>query len=347
MRLCTFPPPLRAIVVPAIAMLFAWTINVRAQRVESPLELMYAPDNMLVAGKLIEINPVGRIVIQRKDVLSGKIAPPAKIDVRVPHDALGTVKVGDSYIVAYSMFRRDPRKAVGLVPNPDGAVVLENPGIEPALFRDTPAARAILKAGSSEHGRESRKLLDLLLAALAGGDPQLQNLAAGELSYAPELGERLRDADRDAIAKSARNVKTPVGVRALLLEGASRQPKTLGDWWKSAALEIVTTTPVDGYADKASDPVSLILTALEVLDRYAVKVPPDALKRWIWNPNPPLVERVCVMLRREAPEQERSAIAQALADPKLPEATRKFLNDHLRRLDRMNERTKARKEGSE
>jgi hypothetical protein len=103
---------------------------------------------------------------------------------------------------------------------------------------------------------------------------------------------------------------------------------------------------VDGYADKASDPVSLSLTALEVLDRYAVKVPPDALKRWIWNPNPPLVERVCVMLRREAPEQERSAIAQALADPKLPEATRKFLNDHLRRLDRMNERTKARKEGS-
>ena len=28
----------------------------------------------------------------------------------------------------------------------------------------------------------------------------------------------------------------------------------------------------------------------------------------------------------------------ALADPKLPAATRKFLNDHLRRLDLMNER---------
>jgi len=90
----------------------------------------------------------------------------------------------------------------------------------------------------------------------------------------------------------------------------------------------------------------LVLTALEVLDRFAIKVPPDALKRWVWNPNPPLVERVCVMLRREAPDQERSTIQLALADPKLPETTRKFLNDHLRRLDRINELKRARKEGS-
>jgi hypothetical protein len=135
-------------------------------------------------------------------------------------------------------------------------------------------------------------------------------------------------------------------MRALLLEAAARQPKELGDWWKETALDIVTTTPVDGYADKASDPVVLILTAFEVLDRYAVKVPPETLKRWVRNPNPPLVERVLVMLRREAPEQERPTIETALADPKLPDTTRKFLNDHLRRLDRMNERKAARKEGS-
>ena len=123
-------------------------------------------------------------------------------------------------------------------------------------------------------------------------------------------------------------------------------PKTLGEWWKKAALDIVTTTPVDGYSDKASDPVLLILTAFEVLDRYSVKVPPETLKRWVWNPNPVLVERVCMMLRREDPGQERSTIQLALADPKLPEATRKFLNDHLRQLDRIDERKRARKEGS-
>jgi len=317
-----------------------------AQKVESPLELIYAPDHMLVAGTLAEINPAGRIVIQKKEILAGKDKPPAKIDARVRKDALDGLRIGDKYIVAYSMYRRDPRKAVGLVANPDGAIVLDNPGIEPALFRDTPAVRAILKTGKSEHGRESRKLVDLLVAALESPDPQLRNFAAGEFAYEPELVERLNEADRAAIEKSVRNVKNAPAPRALLLEASARQPKALGDWWKSAALEIVTTTPVDGYADKASDPAGLVITALEVLDRYAVKVPPESLKRWVRNPNPPLVERVLVMLRREAPEQERPAIETALADPKLPETTRKFLNDHLRRLDRMNERKAARKEGS-
>jgi len=318
----------------------------RADRVESPLELMYADDAMIVAGKLIETNPAGRIVIAPKEILWGKSKPPEKLDIRIPKDFLNDVKVGERYVVAYSMFLRDPRKAVGFVPNKEGAVVIVSPGIEPAVFGDAPAIRAILKTGRSEHGRESRKLADLLLAALRGADAQLQNLAAGELSYEPELGERLTDADRALIEKTVRDTKTPIRVRTVLLEAASRMPKTLGDWWKKAALDIVTTTPTDGYSGKASDPVILIMTAFDVLDRYSVKVPPETLKRWVWNPNPALVERVCVLLRREGPDLERSAIQQALADPKLPEATRKFLNDHLRQLDRIDERKRARKEGS-
>ncbi|HEY6895190.1 MAG TPA: hypothetical protein VI258_13530 [Rhodanobacteraceae bacterium] len=317
-----------------------------AQRIEAPLELMYAPDASIVAGKLVEINPVGRIVLEPKDMLFGKTKPPEKLDIRVPKESLDDVKTGERYVVAYSQFRRDPRKAVGMVPNKEGVVAIVSPGIEPAVFRDTPAIRAILKAGRSEHGRESRKLADLLLTALSGDDAALRYLAAGELAYEPELGERLTDADRARIEATVRDVKTPIRVRMVLLEAASRMPKTLGDWWKKAALDIVTTTPTDGYSDKASDPVLLILTAFDVLDRYSVKVPPETLKRWVWNPNPALVERVCVLLRREGPDLERPAIHDALADPKLSEATRKFLNDHLRQLDRIDERKRAQKEGS-
>ena len=333
-----------AAAVSIVAVMLACVVPARAERLESPLELMYAPGNMIVAGPLIEINPAGRIVLGRKDVLGGKDRPPDKIDVRVPVELLGTLKSGERYVIAYSMYRRDPRKPVGTVPNPEGAVVLASTGIEPALFRDTPQIRAILKLGRSERGRESRRLLDLLLVALASPDPQLQDLAAGEIALEPELAERLRNADRALLEKTARDPKAPLRVRMALLDASSRRPQEVGAWWQPAALEIVTTTPVDGYSDRASDPVSLVLMALEVLDRYSVRVPPDALKRWVWNRNPALVERVCVTLRREAPEQERSTIQLALADPKLPEPTRKFLNDHLRRLDRLHER--ARKEGS-
>ena len=336
--------PLRAIALSITASLLACAVPAQAGRLESPLEMMYAPDTTLMVGRLIEINPAGRIVLERKDVLSGKVRPPDKIDVQVPVEVLGTLKTGERYVIAYSTYRRDPRKPVGMVGNTGGATVLASTGIDPALFSDTRQTRAILKAGNSERGRESRRMLDLLLAALAGADPQLQNLAAGEIALQPEIGEHLRDSDRSALEKIVRDTKTPTRVRITLLEASARRSKDLGAWWQPSALEIVTTTPVDGYPDKASDPVSLVLLALEVLDRYAVKVPPDTLKRWVWNANPALVERVCVMLRREAPEQERSTIQLALADQKLPEPTRKFLNDHLRRLDRLNERT--RKEGS-
>ena len=336
----------RVLIGTAIGITFCPSTEVLAERLESPLELMYAPDASIVAGKLVETNPAGRIVIEPKDQLWGKAKPPEKLDVRVPRDFLNDVKTGERCVVAYSLFRRDPRKAAGMVPNKEGAVAIVSPGIEPAVFRDTPAIRAILKAGKSEHGRESRKLADLLLAALAGDDPGLEYLAAGELAYEPELGERLNDADRAALEKSVRDVKRPIRVRMVLLEAASRMPKTLGEWWQKAALDIVTTTPVDGYSDKASDPVLLIMTAFDVLDRYSVKVPPATLKRWVWNPNPALVERVCVLLRREGPDLERSAMQEALADPKLSAATRKFLNDHSRQLDRIEERKRARKEGS-
>jgi hypothetical protein len=345
--MCKTRALLRAAFFPTLAMLLAVaTMSARAEPLDSPLELMYAPDAMIVAGPLIEINPAGRIVIQRKEVLSGKDQPPDKIDVRTPIDVPGGLKIGERYVVAYSMYRRDTRNPVAMAVNPDGATALVSPGIEPAVFRDTPQLRAILKAGRTDEGRESRRLLDLLLTALGGADAQLANLAAGELVYEPELGERLRDADRALIEKTVRDPHASLHMQAMLLEGAARRSKDLGDWWRAFALQIVTTTPVDGYSDKAPDPVALILTAFEVLDRYAVKVPPEVLKRWVWNPNPPVVEKVCVLLRRESPEQERSTIQLALADPKLPGTTRKFLNDHLRRLDRMNERARTRKEGS-
>lgn len=316
-------------------------------RIEPPLELLYAPDNQLVAGTLAEINPAGRLVFTRDEVLGGRGKPPAQIDVRVPASTLATVKLGERYIFGYSAQRKDPRSPTRTVLNPDGPVLLTSIGLEPALFRDTPTARAILKAGSSEHGRESKRTFDLLMQALAGADPQLQNLAAGEIAQEPDIGERLRESGHAVVEKVARDPQTPPGVRASLLQSASARPRDLGDWWQAVAIGVVTTTPVGGYADVPSDPSSLVLLAFDLLDKHAVTLPPDVLKRWVWSGNSSLVEHACVNLRRESPAMERSAITDALADPQLPPTTRQFLNDHLRRLDLLDKRLKIQKDGTD
>lgn len=335
-----------AFLIVATTALVLGMMPARAERVESPLELLYKPGNLLVAGPLIEINPSGRLVFARKEVLGGKPQPPDKIDVRAPMSALQTAKLGERYIFGYSLVRPDPRNPTRTIADPDGAILLTSIGLEPALFRDTPDVRAILKVARSERGRESQRLFDLLMQALAGPDPQLQNLAAGEIAQELEMGERLREGGRNVVEKVARNLHTPAGVRATLLLAAATRPADLGDWWQAASTDVVTSTPVDGYAAGTSDPTGLVLLALEVLNQHAVTVPPDALKRWVWSASPALVERACLMLRREFPAGERTVIQQALADPKLPGQTRKFLNDHLRRLDRLDAKSNARKDGT-
>ncbi|HEY0231508.1 MAG TPA: hypothetical protein VGC55_09665 [Dokdonella sp.] len=331
----------------AAAGCLAWSASSRAERVEPPLELLYAPGNMLVAGPILEINPSGRIVFQRKDVLGGKERPPEQIDVRVPMSSLRTVQVGERYIFGYTNLRTDPRNPTRAMLDPNGAVVLTSIGLDPALFRDTPEARAILKAARSERGRESRSLFDQLLKALNGADPALQTLAAGEFAQEPEFGERLReDGGQAVIEKAIRNAALAPGVRTTLLVAAATRPRDFGERWPDAAIDIVTNTPVGGYSTATADPYDLVLTALALLDKQATKLSPDALQRWVWSPSPPLVERASVMLRRQSPALERSTIQQALADPKLPANTRTFLNDHLRRLDRLDARSKARKDGT-
>ncbi|MEO7326877.1 MAG: hypothetical protein ABIW82_18800 [Dokdonella sp.] len=317
----------------------------RAEHVEAPVELLYAPGNMLVAGTVIEINPSGRLVFERKDVLGGKGRPPEKIDVRVPKRVLDSTRLGERYIVGYSLARADARDPTRVVANPGGAVLLSSIGLDPAMFNENSATRELLKAGRTEHGRESRHFFDLLMKALAGGERSLQMLAAGEIALEPELGERLQESGHELIEKIARDANTSPDVRALLLQSASERPSEFGEWWQAASTDVVTTTPVDGYAGGTSDPTGLILLALEVLDKHAVTVAPDALERWLGSSRTPLVERACLMLRRESPALERSAINAALADSRLPDPTRKFLNDHLRRLDLMDSRVKARKGG--
>lgn len=318
----------------------------RAERLESPLELLHAPGNLLVAGPLLEANVKGRLVFGRGEVLGGNGKPPPKIDVRAPQAAIQRVQVGRHYIFGYSTARPDPRNPTRTIADPAGAILLTSTGLDPALFDDTPAARAILKAGGSEHRRESRRFFDLLMKALAGPDPQLQNLAVGEIALEPEIGARLDDRARAAIAKVALDPAVAPGVRATLLSSAAARPRELGQWWSAAAVKILETTPVDGYAAKASDPTDLVLVAFEVTGAHAVDIPATVLRRWVRSASPALVERACLALRRQSPAAERSAIAQALADPALPARTRKFLDGHLHRLDRLDGRNGARKDST-
>jgi len=305
-----------------------------AERLQPPLELLYNPLNVLVSGKVDEINPQGRIVFARQDVLSAKTRPPELIDVRVPVQTLAEVKVGENYVLAYSNYVRDPRKPEAMIGSQVGPVLIVSEGLEPALFRDTAEVRKLLKLGRSEHGRESRSSLDLLLAALKNNDPQLQNLAAAQITMEPELLQQIKPTDLPAIKTLVGNDQAHPAARAILLVAANRHPQQLGrEWPAEMALAIITTTPIDLNLTKSLDSGQLVLSAFDMLATPSGDLPLASVTRWIGSSNPGIAERALLIVRKQSPDQERAAIQHALDDASLAPLTRQFLQDHLRRLN--------------
>lgn len=317
----------------ALPLLILAHVAAMAAPVDPPLELLLSEQSRLVSGKVTEINPAGRIVFARGDVFSDSTDVPELIDVRVSPSVLGSVAIGEQHVFAYSTTHRDKLAPAGFSLNRDGAILISSSGIEPALFSDTPALRKILKLAASDDGRESRRLLDLLVKALQGEDAAVRALAAGQIALDPDMGRKLNAKDRRIVERIARDPASPPATRSLLLLAATERPDDFGDWWNAAATEILASTPLGGYPSSSMDPTSLVLLAFDVFDIREATAPRDSLARWLRSPNRLLVERSNAALGRGFPAWQRQAIGEALADPNLSQETRKYLDDQLHRPD--------------
>ncbi|MEO7935890.1 MAG: hypothetical protein ABIR27_06505 [Dokdonella sp.] len=332
---------------------------IAAEGAEPPLEVLFAKQNMLVAGKLLEINPSGRLVFAMGERLSGQTTPPRRIDLRVPKQALAQAKIGTRYVFGYTLYTADMVKREMLRLNPAGPVMLMALGIEPAMFEDSRQLRSILRAGNEEEGaaneasrsdrersHEQRRLWQRLMKALSGKDRALQNLAASQIVMDPEFRNLADKKDQEAFRKLALDSQAWPSARRTLLVGAWRQPDVIGDWGHDAAQQILETTPIGGYASMAQDPSELVLAAFNLLAATDSAMTPELVSRWIESETPLLAEKALLTIRQFEPTREHAAIRIALAKPDLPAQTRKFLDDHLRRLNLLDARLREQKEGS-
>lgn len=317
-----------------------------SERLEPPLEALYAPTTTLISAKLAAIRKPDHLVFRYVRRLHGGTAIPDHIAVLADHDAIRMAHVGGRYVAALQLFVEDQRRPGHLVANPAGPLLLSQPGLDPALFRDDHTMRWLLRAARSESLRESRGFVRRLIALLRGPDPGLQRLAVNELVLEPELASRLTNADREIFRHIVLDRQAQPRVRTPLLIAASQQPARFGLWWKQAACHLVETTPTDGYATASPDAVGLVLTAFEVLELHHVPLPPPALERWVRGSSPNLAEHALLGLREQVPAREKGVVEAALSDPSLPHETRIFLVDHLRRLERIEARRRRLRLGS-
>lgn len=312
---------------------------------EPPLELLFSPEARLVLGEVTEINPAGRLVFKRIRVFGKSTDVPELIDVLAGKPELSSVRIGEKYVLGYSLFHHDRQHPGGVAPNRKGAILITSMGLEPALFRDSPAIEKILSAASTERGRESGRFRRLLLDALAGDDRPLQLLAAGQLAYDIELGEHLRSRERETIARIGLDAQTDNGVRALLISAAADRPRDLGDWWPDAIREVLASTPIDGYSSGTTDPVGLVLLSFAEAHADGVQVPFESVTRWLRSSYQLLVEKARALLAVKFPTETRRALEEARGESSLSQETRTYIDDQLRQLERQDAGSGARQQG--
>ena len=318
----------RSILLLVCAALLTLAGPARAAKVKPPSAIFGEATTSVVAVQFVEVGPTGRLVFRRIEKLSGNDDVPELIDISAPADLPGLIAHTDTYLIAYTRYRREAER---LIVNRLGAQLLVSAGIEPGLWRDTKKARDILawKAGADEDAQ--RKRLPELIALLDASDPQFQNFAAAEIVLRPSLTKHLDAAGRERLRAFARGQGGHVAARTRLLEASSQKLAGFDEpQWREIAQHVLAVTPTrvqqaEGYA-------SLVRFAFAILENEREVIAPGVLDRWVASDNAALSEAALLALRREAPDRELAALDAALALSLLPAGTREFLSDHRRRL---------------
>ena len=302
-----------------------------AERLEPPSEALRLPYVSIAATEFVEQAAFGHVVFRRIEQLAGKERAPELIDLIVPDDVRAQLKPGDRQLIAWSSVTGDPRVPEGLRRDPEGARLLQTTGLEPALFRDTRANRALLRWDLGESAWRQRRQLPRLLALLDTPEAAVQCFAMAEIALRPVLVAALDESARARLRRFAADDSASTRARALLLELASQQADALGRaGWDEVVQGILVRTPL---ATAAQPPAAhLVYQAFALAQSRDMPLQGETAERWLRGDDAALAESALLALRRQGHEVEVAALQRALARDDVPATTAVFLRDHQRRL---------------
>lgn len=279
----------------------------------------------------------GRILFDNIARLQGFGEPPQLVEVSAP-DRAGSLEAGARYVLAYSEFKTSKTRTI--VGDPSGAHVLTTPGLEPAIWKAGAVTENLMLWRPDLEPGGIQGAVPRLLDMLASPDLDMQRFAAAEIRFRPALVGTLDAAtQRRLIGFAGRERTTDPGARAAVLAVSHDMPDNarLQRQWDAVALGILRHGPLDTMAHHRHG--ELVATAFARIERRGMKVKTATLERWLRSDDNALNEFALLALRRQSPDSERAALAEALRRADLPADTRRFLEAHQRRLQYMRAQT--------
>ena len=333
-----FLVPLRASVLAATPLLSLVCGAVLAEGIAPPSENLHRATNTIIAAVVLEIDAPGKsstgaFSVATQMLLFGRDPAPTKLSLRAPSWVLAQLSTGGSYVIAYTNYTSNPMLSESVVVDPNGPKVLMDPGMEPAIFKDSASIREMLAHAPSEREVESRAYLARALAGLANSDPQIQSYFSAELAYRAELPDKLNASDVLLIKQLLDNPDAHPSARAQLLELAANSSAHFDDkWLANYATQLLGSLSISGHTVAGDLSAALAQSAFAAVEKRKLVIALPKLARWIASDAPGLAEFALLAIRSQEPLQEETLVTQTLERTLLNNATRAFLVDHLRRL---------------
>lgn len=307
------------------------SLPVLAGELKPPLQaLRFQNYNLVVAERLDQPVVDSRIQIRIIERIKGDSTSPEFIDLIVQGNDDEILVPGEPYLLFYSDIERVNFKPRTEARRPDRRRLLHIEGADPAVFANTPQMRALLAPGHVEV-EQGPGYRDVVIGGMRSEDPGMVDLWTAEWAIRISLFPEIRPGEEQLLGAIIENPAQRPSARARILQAASERIDPGNVEWLTTSVGNVLDA--NNPADLAENTVlsQVIYASLRVARKYPEESNSQPLEKWLAS-TPAIAEAAAVALRQIAPDIERSAVENAIQDQAVPEQTRTFLTDHLRRL---------------
>jgi hypothetical protein len=314
------------------AAVLGFCFPLEAGELQPPLQSLRHANFTLVVAEPVDGEAVeGRMSVRVSERLRGDPEVPDVIELLVQAGDQSFLKRGETYLLFYSDVERVSFKPRKEVRRPDRRKLLHIDGADPAVFPDTAAMRALFdpKLALPE---ESPRYHDLVIQGLQSDNPVMVDLWSAEWALRPATFPEVEPGEVNVLRDIIEDPRQRPAARTRLLQAASqRSPADMAEWYVSSAAAVLGQVQPAQLAENEGL-AQLIDASLRVARSHPNAATAPQLEKWL-KATPPLAENAALALRAIDPELEREAVESAIADLEIPEQTRSFLSDHLRRAD--------------
>jgi len=255
---------------------------------------------------------------------------PDQLVLRMDEGTFADVKIGQSYVIAWTDQRKVRLLREGYEKDPDGPSIVKVRGLDSkALFEDSPEIRFLFTPRDMTSADDTTQEIDALLAQMQRDDYRSRDLVVGQLVLKRELSKQM---NRSQVEKLKQVLQTPelsAQHRDYLLQSAQRLPEELHSPWLAEEFRRVIILQGTQY-DLNSFVPGLVKTSAKGLGQVGEHNDIELLSILLYANNPGVSKAALASMDHFDPRVATANAEQAISRDWVHSQTRRALENYLK-----------------